>query len=158
MSYFHSQPNVFVFSVPNGSFDEGRNDCIALIATATASSSMAPASTAGRQPINTHLANRSAARSLAFAASSCLFLGPPLVSRVPSSCAEIPAMPLTADLKAASFIFEGLLKPVIFRTNCSEAARISSSVAGGSKLNSVLMFRHIADLKKFDALAQGFSY
>jgi len=36
------------------------------------------------------------------------------------------------------------MKPLNLRTNCSDAARISSSVAGGSKLNSVLMLRHIA--------------
>jgi hypothetical protein len=36
-----------------------------------------------------------------------------------------------------------LLKPLIFLTNCSDAARISSSVAGGSKLNNVLMFLHM---------------
>jgi hypothetical protein len=30
------------------------------------------------------------------------------------------------------------------RTNCSDAARISSSVAAGSKLKRVLMFRHIS--------------
>src|SRR5262249_24373663 len=35
------------------------------------------------------------------------------------------------------------LKPESLRTNCSAEARISSSVAGGSKLNSVLMLRHI---------------
>ena len=35
------------------------------------------------------------------------------------------------------------MKPLSLRTNCSEAARISCSVAGGSKLNSVLMFLHI---------------
>jgi hypothetical protein len=29
------------------------------------------------------------------------------------------------------------------RTNCTDAARISSSVAGGSKLNNVRMFRHM---------------
>jgi hypothetical protein len=33
--------------------------------------------------------------------------------------------------------------PLSFRTNWSADARISSSVAGGSKLASVLMFRHI---------------
>src|SRR5437660_773207 len=48
-----------------------------------------------------------------------------------------------ARLNAASFAFEGLLKPESFLTNWSEASRISSSVAGGSKLNRVLMFRHI---------------
>jgi hypothetical protein len=36
-----------------------------------------------------------------------------------------------------------LLKPLIFRTNCNEAARTSSGVTGGSKLNSILMLRHI---------------
>jgi hypothetical protein len=35
------------------------------------------------------------------------------------------------------------LKPLIFLTNCSEAARTSSSVTGGSKLKSVLIFLHI---------------
>jgi hypothetical protein len=32
--------------------------------------------------------------------------------------------------------------PLIFLTNCKDAAWISSSVAGGSKLKSVLMFLH----------------
>src|SRR5213082_2766731 len=49
----------------------------------------------------------------------------------------------TAARNAASFAFEGLLKPLTFLTNCSEAARISTSVTGGSKLKSVLMFLHI---------------
>jgi hypothetical protein len=35
------------------------------------------------------------------------------------------------------------VKPLSFRTNCSEDARISSSVAGGLKLCRVLIFRHI---------------
>src|SRR5712691_6493642 len=48
-----------------------------------------------------------------------------------------------ARLNAASFAFEGLLKPESFLTNWSDASPISSSVAGGSKLNKVLMFRHI---------------
>src|SRR5215470_12076988 len=52
-------------------------------------------------------------------------------------------MSSTAAMNAASFAFDGLLKPLIFLTNCSDAARISSSVTGGSKLNSILMFRHI---------------
>jgi hypothetical protein len=53
-------------------------------------------------------------------------------------------MSSTAALNAASFAEEGLVNPLILRTNCSEAARISSSVAGGSKLKSGLMFLHIA--------------
>ena len=38
---------------------------------------------------------------------------------------------------------DGLVKPLSLRTNCRADARISSSVAGGSKLNSVLMFLHM---------------
>ena len=49
-----------------------------------------------------------------------------------------------APKNAASFAFDGVLKPLIFLTNCSEAARISASVTGGSKLNRVLMFLHIS--------------
>lgn len=51
-------------------------------------------------------------------------------------------MSSTAEVKAASFALEGLLKPLIFRTNCRAAAQISSSVTGGSKLNSGLIFLH----------------
>jgi hypothetical protein len=49
----------------------------------------------------------------------------------------------TATRNASSFPFDGLLKPVIFLTNCSDAARISSSVTGGSKLKRVLILRHM---------------
>lgn len=49
-----------------------------------------------------------------------------------------------ASLKAASLALEGLVKPLIFRTYWDDAARISSSVAGGSKLNRVLMFLHMS--------------
>jgi hypothetical protein len=43
----------------------------------------------------------------------------------------------------SSFAFDGFVKPLILRTNCSAAARTSSSVVGGSKLKSGLIFRHI---------------
>jgi hypothetical protein len=49
----------------------------------------------------------------------------------------------TARLKASSFAFDGFVKPLIFLTNCSDAARTSSSVTGGAKLKSGLMFRHM---------------
>jgi hypothetical protein len=49
-----------------------------------------------------------------------------------------------AARNAASFAFDGLLKPLIFLTNWREAARISSFVTGGSKLKRVLIFLHIA--------------
>src|SRR5271163_5010894 len=55
----------------------------------------------------------------------------------------MPAISSTAVKNAASLLFDGLLKPVIFLTNCSDAARTSSSVTGGSKLKRVLIFRHI---------------
>ena len=60
----------------------------------------------------------------------------------------MPAISSTAARNAPSLAFEGLLKPVIFLTNWSEAARVSSAVTGGSKLNRVLIFLHIQhDLK-----------
>jgi len=55
---------------------------------------------------------------------------------------EIAAISSTAARNAASLAFDGLLKPLTFLTNCKEAARISSSVTGGSKLKRVLMFLH----------------
>jgi hypothetical protein len=90
-----------------------------------------------------HAPNLTAARALAFAASCSRFLGAALVSSDVSKLREIAAISSTAARKAASFAFDGLLKPVILRTYCSAAARVSSSVTGGSKLKSVLMFLHI---------------
>jgi len=46
-------------------------------------------------------------------------------------------------LNASSLAFDGFVNPLIFRTNCSDAARTSASVTGGSKLKSGLMFRHM---------------
>ncbi len=45
--------------------------------------------------------------------------------------------------KAASLACDGFANPLSLRTNCIAEARISSSVAGGSKLNSVRILRHI---------------
>src|SRR5688500_11142050 len=50
----------------------------------------------------------------------------------------------TALSKTSSLAFDGAVNPLSLRTNCSDAARTSSSVAGGSKLNSVLMLLHMA--------------
>jgi hypothetical protein len=47
-------------------------------------------------------------------------------------------------LNAASLALDGRVKPDSLQTNWSALARISSSVAGGLKLCSVLVFRHIA--------------
>src|SRR5690348_18045841 len=63
-----------------------------------------------------------------------------------SAAAETSA---TARSNAASLACDGLLKPDSLRTNCSAEALISSSLAGGSKLNSVLMLRHIIYLAPF---------
>src|SRR5207248_2989088 len=45
--------------------------------------------------------------------------------------------------KAGPLAREGSLNPLTFRTNCSAAARTSSSVAGWSARRSVLMLRHM---------------
>lgn len=91
----------------------------------------------------TQAPKRTAARARAFAASSSRFLGEAVVSSECSRRAEAAATSSTAVSNGASLAFEGLLKPQIFLTNCRDAARISSSVTGGSKLNKVLMFLHI---------------
>jgi len=85
----------------------------------------------------------SAARALARAATSSLFLGSDVVSSESIRRLAIVATSTMAWSNTAWFAFDGLLKPLSFRTNCSDAARISSSVAGGSKLKSVLMFLHM---------------
>src|SRR4030095_9542488 len=54
------------------------------------------------------------------------------------------AMSSTARSNAASFALDGCVKPLSLRTNCSDASRISALVAGGSKLKSVFMLRHMA--------------
>ena len=55
---------------------------------------------------------------------------------------EMSAISSTAAWKNRSLVFDGLVKPLIFLTNWSEAARISSSVTGGSKLNKGRIFLH----------------
>src|SRR6266851_7762901 len=92
--------------------------------------------------------NLSAARAFAFAASSSRFFGDAFVSRARRRRVEMPAISSTAASNAPSFAFVGLLKPLIFLTNWSEAARISSEVTGGSKLKRVLIFLHITVTKR----------
>ena len=53
----------------------------------------------------------------------------------------------TARLNASSFACDGFVNPDSFRTNWSDEARISSFVAGGEKLCSVLMARHMKPIK-----------
>src|SRR5579864_9821233 len=89
-----------------------------------------------------------AARAFALAASCSRFFGGAVVWSEWRRRVEMPATSSTAARNAPSFACEGLLRPLIFLTNWSEAARISSWVTGGSKLKRFLMFLHIRyDLK-----------
>ncbi len=60
-----------------------------------------------------------------------------------SSSVAALATASTAASNAASLRLAGLVLPLILRTNWSEAAWISSSVAAGAKLKSGRMFLHI---------------
>jgi len=91
-----------------------------------------------------YLANLCAARAHALAASSARFFGGAFVSNDMSSFLETAVISSTAARNAASLAFDGLLKPLTFLTNWREAARISSSVTGGSKLKRVLIFLHMS--------------
>src|SRR5947209_19927834 len=86
---------------------------------------------------------RWADRALAFTASSARFFLGAVVSSDRRRRAETPAISSIAASNAPSLLLDGLLKPLIFRTNWRDAALISSSVTGGSKLNNGLMFRHM---------------
>src|SRR3989442_14828782 len=87
---------------------------------------------------------RFAARSRALRVSSSRFLGGALMVSESISRRAIVVTSATALLNAASFACEGCVVPLSFRTNCNADARISSSVAGGSKFASVLMFLHMS--------------
>src|SRR6202011_2808673 len=86
--------------------------------------------------------NLCAERARARAASVSRSRGPAVVTREAIRFVAAAEISATARSNAASLIFEGALKPLNLRTNCREAFRISSSVAGGSKLKRVLMFLH----------------
>jgi hypothetical protein len=98
--------------------------------------------------------NLSVLRALALAASASRFFGGAVVSSERRRRVEISAISSTAARNEASFAFDGLLKPLIFLTNWSEAARTSSSVTGGSKLKRILIFLHIRDHLKDRVLKQ----
>ena len=66
-----------------------------------------------------------------------------VVSRNRATLAQRRLWPATALSNAGWLRCEGLVVPESLRTNCSAASRTSASVAGGSKLNSGLMFLHI---------------
>src|SRR6266508_2084858 len=86
---------------------------------------------------------RSAARARAAAATCSRSRGAAVVCSESINRRATCATSSMARSNAASFAFDGALNPLSLRTNCSDAALISSSVAGGSKLNSVLMLRHM---------------
>ena len=66
-----------------------------------------------------------------------------VVTSDPSRRFVAAATSSTARANASSFARDGFEKPLTFRTYCSAAACTSCSVAGGSKLYSVWMFRHM---------------
>jgi hypothetical protein len=84
-----------------------------------------------------------AARARARAASTSRSRGGCwLVSEAISRRAESATSSIAVS-NAAALARDGWAKPESLRTNWRAAARISSSPAGGSKLNRVLMLRHI---------------
>src|SRR5262249_21078764 len=88
--------------------------------------------------------NLAAVLARARAASTSRLRGSEFVTSDPISARAAAVTSSTAWLNTTSFAFDGLAKPLSLRTNCSDAARTSSSVAGGSKLNRVLMLLHMA--------------
>ena len=81
--------------------------------------------------------------AFSLAATSSRFFGGAVVSSDRRKSAEMFAMASMAAWNEASFALEGLLMPLILRTNYREAARTSLSVTGGSKLKRSFMLRHM---------------
>jgi len=90
-----------------------------------------------------YAAKRCAARARAFAASTSRSFGGAVVRSSLRSTLDAAVTASIARWNASSLAREGRLKPLILRTYWTAAARISSWEAGGSKLWSVLMFRHM---------------
>src|SRR3954465_10535672 len=82
-------------------------------------------------------------RSLAFSASTSRSRAGALVFSDASRRRALSETSDTARLKASALACDGESNPESLRTNCSAEAWISACVAGGSKLNSVLMLRTI---------------
>src|SRR5262249_33009320 len=99
---------------------------------------------------------RSAARSRAFAASTSRSRGGAVVTRASSNSCAACATCSTARLNAAWFALDGRVNPLSLRTNCRADPRTSSPVAGGSKLCSSLMFRHMGHPQLFNCMEIGF--
>ena len=77
------------------------------------------------------------ALSFALAATASRLRGSAVVTSDRMRALAEAATSTTARSNAASLALDGTLKPLSFLTNCKDASRISTSVAGGSKLNSV---------------------
>src|SRR3954451_6467440 len=82
-------------------------------------------------------------RSLAFSASISRSRAGALVCSAASRRRALSETSETARLKASALACDGELNPDSLHTNCSAEAWISACVAGGSKLNNVLMLRHM---------------
>src|SRR5260370_42100869 len=89
---------------------------------------------------------RSTPLARAFEASTSRSRGGAFVTSASSRARAARATSSTVWANGASFALDGFEKPLNFRTNCRDDARISSSVAGGLKLCSVLMLRHMQGL------------
>src|SRR4051812_38567115 len=77
-------------------------------------------------------------------ASTSRSFGGAVVTRASSNRVEAAATSATARSNASALTRDGFVVPLILRTYWSAAAAISSSVAGGSKLESGRMFRHMS--------------
>ena len=88
-------------------------------------------------------AKRVADRSRALAASTSRSFGGADVTNSSSRRIETSATAPTARSKTSALTCEGFVHPLIFRTYCKAALCTSSRVAGGSKLCSGRMLRHI---------------
>lgn len=137
-------------SVTEAGFEVGYASTSAFIAAFRARFGCTPAATrrefqfdAARASRHQTGLNRNRDRSRAFSASVCRSRGLAWVDSDFINTRAAAATSSTAWVNAASLTFDGVLKPLNLRTNCNDAARISCSVAGGSKLNSVLMFLHM---------------
>jgi hypothetical protein len=98
--------------------------------------------------------NLTADRARSFSDSISRLRGPAVVTNDRISAVADAVTSSTARSNATPFDLDGLVNPQSFLTNWSDASRISASVAGGSKLKSVLMFLHMAAL--VSPVGQGF--
>ena len=137
--------------MPHRTIQLGRNVRLASLTSATNLAINAPPETGKpdfRLPeyqaaAGYYFPNLIADRSFAFAASISRSRDGAFVCKVFSiSCAAAETRS-NARLKASWLATEGLFIPDNFLTNCNAEAFTSSLVAGGSKLKSVLMLRHI---------------